>query len=349
MLDLSIPLERVDPHVTLENSDAIEIESVRKFDADHCAIAVDFFSEMAIFVLAEEEVVFVPAKGNVRRLRPHKGAILSAATAGKILLTGGDDGRVVAIDEVGAPECIFADDKVRWIDCIAANRDGSGAWSVGKQVFCRPVGGPEKVISVPSSVGGLEFARDGSLLAIAHYNGVTLYETRGDHRRLSVLNWKGFHGKVTFSPDAQILISAMREPTLHAWQLADKKDLPTPGYPTFVRSLDWTASGRFLVTSGSDRLILLTFQIHDNPLARMPLLLAPYYRLVVAVACHPTKEIAAVGYEDGLVLLVRIPDGAEIVIKSPDDSSISAMGWNELGDRLGVASESGQCRVFSLR
>ncbi len=334
--------------MTLESADAIEIESIRKIDAGRSAIAVEFFGGTAVFVLVEQDVIFVRAKGGEHRLRPHDGAILSSATDGRRLLTGGDDGRIVAIDEVGATECIFTDDKARWIDRLAVSRDGSSAWSVGKQVFCRAAGEPEKVIQVPSSVGGLAFARDGSVLAIAHYNGVTLCEPRSDHR-LSELKWKGSHMDVSFSPDAQVLVSTMREPTLHAWQLANKKDLPMPGYPTRVRSLDWTASGRFLATGGSDRLTLLTFQTQDNPLARMPLLLAPYGRLVAAVACHPTKEIAAVGYEDGLVLLVRIPDGAEIVVKAPDGSPISAMRWNEVGTQFGVASESGHCRVFSMR
>ncbi len=334
--------------MTLESSDAIEIESIRKIDADRSAIAVEFFGETAVFVLAEREVIFVPAKDGERRLQLHDGAILSSATSGKLLLTGGDDGRVMAIDEDGAIQCVFTDDKASWIDRLAASRDCSNAWSIGKQVFYHPAGGSEKIIQVPSSVGGLAFARDGTVLAIAHYNGVTLYKTQGDHPPAQ-LNWKGFHTAVTFSPDAQILVSTMREPTLHAWQLADKKDLPMPGYPTCVRSFDWTASGRFLATSGSDRLTVLTFQTQDNPLARTPLLLAPYRHLVVAVACHPTKEIAAVGYEDGLVLLVRIPDGAEIVVKSPDGSPISAMRWNETGTQLGLASESGHYRVFSVR
>ena len=335
-------------HLTQESADAIEIESIRKLDADRSAIAVEFIGETAAFVLAEEDVVFVTAKGGEHRLRLHGGAILSSATDGKRLLTGGDDGRIVAVDEASATECIFSEDKARWIDRLAAGRGGSMAWSVGKQVFFRTAGGREKVVQVPSSVGGLAFARDELLLAIAHYNGVTLCEPRSDHR-LTELNWKGSHVVVTFSLDGQVLVSTMREPTLHAWQLANKKDLPMPGYPSRVRSVDWTASGRFLATSGSDRLTLLTFQTQDNPLARMPLLLAPYRRLVAAVACHPTKEIAAVGYEDGLVLLVRIPDGAEIMVKAPDDSPITAMRWNEIGTRFGIASESGRCRIISMK
>jgi WD40 repeat protein len=335
-------------HVTQEIADAIEIESIRKIGADRPAIAVEFFGETAAFILAEEDVILVPVKGDECRLRLHGGAILSSVMNGRRLLTGGDDGCIVAVDEAGATECIFTDGKARWIDCLAASRSSSLAWSAGKQVYCRNAGGSEKIVQVPSSVGGLAFAPDESLLAIAHYNGVTLCELQNDYR-LSELNWKGFHLDVTFSPDGQVLVTTMREPTLHAWQLADKKDVPMPGYPARVRSLGWTASGRFLATSGTDRLALLTFQMKDNPLSRMPLLLAPYSRLVAAVACHPNKEIAAVGYEDGLVLLVRIPDGAEIMVKAPDESTIAAMRWNAAGKWLGIASDSGQCRVISIK
>lgn len=67
------------------------------------------------------------------------------------------------------------------------------------------------------------------------------------------------------------------------------------------------------------------------------------------MACHPTKEIVAIGYDDGLVLLVRIPDGAEIMIKPPDGRSILVMRWNAMGAQIGIALESGQCRVVSLK
>ena len=55
------------------------------------------------------------------------------------------------------------------------------------------------------------------------------------------------------------------------------------------------------------------------------------------------------GYEDGLVLLVRIPDGAEIVVKSPDGSPISAMRWNETGTQLGLLLKAATTGSFSVR
>lgn len=334
--------------MTQQIEDSVDIEKIRKVEADATGIAVYFLGDTVVFVLAEEAVLFVPAEGGEHRLKLHDGGILSSAADGRRLMTGGDDGHVIVSDQAGAIGCLYADDNGRWIDHLAASRAGSIAWSVGKQAFYRAADGSQKTIQVPSSVGGLAFAPDKSVLAIAHYNGVLLWEPAND-KQPTELSWKGSHLEVTFSPDGQVLVTSMREPTLHAWQMPSKKDLPMPGYPTRVCSMDWTASGRFLATSGSDRLTLLSFQVEDNPLARTPFLLAPYRSIVAAVACHPAKEIVAVGYGDGLVLLVRIPDGAEIMIKPPDGRSISAMRWNAIGTQIGIASENGQCRLVSLK
>ena len=44
----------------------------------------------------------------------------------------------------------------------------------------------------------------------------------------------------------------------------------------------------------------------------------------------------AQGYEDGFLLLCRIPDGVEILVRAaPEDRrAISALSWDEAGGRL---------------
>ena len=39
-------------------------------------------------------------------------------------------------------------------------------------------------------------------------------------------------------------------------------------------------------------------------MGKQPRMLAPYSKRAVAVACHPKQEIIAVGFEDGLIMLV---------------------------------------------
>jgi WD40 repeat protein len=333
--------------VTDDSENEVQIETIRRVKADRPAIAVAFLGDMAAFVLEEADILLVAAGIDERKTNVHDGALLCASSDRTKLFTGGDDGRIVVTDAAGDTQCVFEQPDGRWIDHLAVLPSGLSAWSAGKQVYYRREGQPDTVIQVPSSVGGLCFCASGSLLAIAHYNGVTLCDLQQDNTS-STLDWKGSHLDVSFSPDEKVLVTAMREPTMHGWRLEGRKDLPMPTYPVRVQSMSWTADGRFLATSGSDRLTLLPFQMDDNPLAQMPLLLAPYRTLATRVACHPNKSIVAVGYDDGLVLLVRVPDGAEIMIKAPDDNSISAMQWSATGSQLGIATESGECRCIYM-
>ena len=70
---------------------------------------------------------------------------------------------------------IAVDSGRRWIDHVAIAPDGAVAWSAGKQAFARAAKGLERSLDVPSTVGGLDFTPKGYRLAVAHYNGVTLW------------------------------------------------------------------------------------------------------------------------------------------------------------------------------
>ena len=188
------------------------------------------------------------------------------------------------------------------------------------------------MLEVPSTVGGLAFAPKGVRLAIAHYNGVTLWFPNAQTEP-ETLEWKGSHLAVRMSPDGRFVVTSMQEPTLHGWRLADRKDMRMSGYGARVRSLDWTVGGKWLATSGSTQLILWPFQAKDGPMGKTPRILAPAEAQVEVVACHPKQEVVAVGYADGLVLLVRIDDGAEVLARRPGDAPVTALAWSATGKR----------------
>jgi len=128
---------------------------------------------------------------------PHpEGAILVTASDGGRLFTGGDDGRVVATDGSGASE-VLADEKGRWIDALAT-RSGAVAWSSGKTVHARETSGAVKTWTAPSTPRGLCFLSKGYRLAIAHYNGVSLWFPNAAASP-EVLEWKGSHLDATVS------------------------------------------------------------------------------------------------------------------------------------------------------
>ena len=309
--------------------------------------SVHFLGEGAAFVGAEENVSFVDAEGEISRVEVLGGGILCAATDGKRIVMGGDNGKLVAVDAKGAVSELAVDPKRRWIDNVALHPDGAVAWSVGKTAFVRSGKNEDKFFEVPSTVGGLAFAPKGLRLAIAHYNGVTLWfpnmAANGEF-----LEWAGSHLAVTFSPDNKFLVTAMHEPALHGWRLADTRHMRMSGYPGRVRSMSWSADGKMLATSGADTVIMWPFASKDGPMGKEPAMLAPLQARVSAVACHPKQDILAAGYSDGTVLMVRLEDGAEILVRRNGGAAVSGLGWNAKGTLLAYAAEDGDAGLLEL-
>jgi WD40 repeat protein len=321
------------------------VERARTFAAGAPVVGIHFLESTAVFVLGEAALLLVAKDGAQSRVSVHGGAILSSASDGSRVITAGDDGKVIATAADGASVVIAADAKRRWIDHVAVAPNGTIAWSAGKQAYVMTGKGTE-TLEVPSTVGGLAFAPKGLRLAVAHYNGATLWfpNAKTEPEQLA---WKGSHLAAAFSRDGRFLVTAMHEPVLYGWRLADRHDMRMQGYAVRVRSLDWTADGKWLATSGATHLVLWPFQGKDGPMGKGAHLFAPAENNVETVACHPRHSIVAVGYADGLLLFVRIPDGAEILAKRPADAPVTALSWSADGTRLAFGTESGEAGILS--
>jgi WD40 repeat protein len=323
------------------------VERTRPVTASQPVVGAHFIGDVAVFMLGEEALLFAAPAGEARRVAIHGGAILASAADGDRIATGGDDGKLVATDAAGRSEMLATDAKHRWIDHVALGPDGAVAWSAGKQAFVRTPKGEERMLELPSTVGGLAFLPKGLRLAIAHYNGASLWFPNAQTAP-ETLAWKGSHLGMTVSPDGRFLVTSMQEPTLHGWRLADRKDMRMSGYAARVRSLAWTVGGKWLATSGSNQLILWPFQGKDGPMGKQPRILAPAEANAEAVASHSKQEAVAVGYADGLVLIVRIEDGAEILARKPAGAPVSALAWSVDGNLLAFGTEDGEAGIIAL-
>jgi WD40 repeat protein len=307
-----------------------------------------FLGSQPVLALAIGEVLLAET-GADSRVKVHEdGAILAVVSDGKTLFTGGDDGKVFALDAVGKTELV-AQEK-GWIDALAA-RNGALAWSSGKCVHARDAKGEVKSFVATSSVRGLSFFPKGYRLAVGHYGGVTLWfpNVQGS---ADALNWKGSHIDVTVSPDARFVVSSMQENALHGWRLSDKNDMRMSGYPSKTRSLSWSHDGQWLATSGADGCIVWPFSGKDGPMGKAPREcgVRPDV-LVTAVAFHPGALVVAIGYDDGWVMLVRLTDAAEILARRTEEGerdAISALAFDARGARLVFGTRGGQAGVLEF-
>jgi WD40 repeat protein len=320
-------------------------QHVRLFDAGAHVVAAAFFEETPAMALADGGVLIGEPHEQTRVVAHPEGAILIAVADGRTLLTGGDDGRVTATGAAASLREI-ANEKGRWIDALAL-RGQTYAWSAGKQVRARDETGAVRSWSAPSTVRGLAFQPKGYRLAATHYNGASLWFPKVEGPP-QTLEWKGAHLEATFSPDGRFLVTSMQENALHGWRLADSRNMRMTGYPGKTRSLSWSHDGAWLATSGAEAAIVWPFKDKDGPMGKAPSECGVREARVTTVAFHPRALVVAIGYADGLALLCRLADAAEILVRRPGGGPVSALAWNANGARLLIGLETGEAGLLNL-
>lgn len=300
------------------------------------------------FALADGTLRRAAMEGDWPATPVHDGAILSACADAKDgWVTGGDDGRLIRIAPDGTATEI-ADYKGKWVDHVASHPDGLRAAAVGKALHVLNMTGPLKTLTHPSSVGGIAFDAKGKRVAASHYNGASLWFVGAKEDKPRVLEWKGSHHAIAFSPDGTHVVTAMQEPSLHGWRLADGQHMRMSGYPTKTRSLSFTARGRWLATSGAESVVLWPF-FGGGPMGKAPTELAGGDEVFcTAVACHPQHEVVAAGFGDGLVLIAEIASGKVVPVAPPAGSPVSALSWSPNGALLGFGTEGGRAGLVDL-
>ena len=320
-------------------------QHARLIDAGAQVVAAAFLDSAPALALADGVVLIGEPEKQKRVIVHPDAAMLTAVSDGRTLLTGGDDGRVVAVRADGTLDEI-ADEKGKWVDALAL-RGKAYAWSVGKQVRVRDEAGGVKTWSAPTTARGLSFQPKGFRLAATHYNGATLWFPKVEGVP-ETLEWKGAHLDVTFSPDGRFLVTSMQENALHGWRIQDSRNMRMTGYPAKTRSLSWSHDGQWLATSGADAAVVWPFKDKDGPMGKAPRECGVRQARVTQVAFHPKALVVAIGYADGLVLLVRLGDAAEILVRLPGDGAVSALGWSATGSQLLFGLESGAAGLLSL-
>lgn len=323
-------------------------EAVTHLSAGAEVTAIGWLRDTAAFALGDGGVMLAKGSETHRTDAHPEGAVLVAACDGKRILTGGDDGRVAATGPDGATATL-ADAGGAWIDALAVNPSGAFAYAAGKKVHAVDDKGRVKTFEAPSTARGLAFAPKGYRLAISHYNGATLWYPNLEPKP-ELLDWKGSHIDVTWSPDGRFVVTSMQENSLHGWRLApDRGHMRMSGYAAKPRSFSWSFGGAWLATSGADAAIIWPFDSKEGPTGKPPRECGVRHAKVTRVAFHPNVNVLAIGYEDGCILLVRFDDGAELLVRrATDDSGITALTWDKTGGQLAFGCEDGQAGILSL-
>jgi WD40 repeat protein len=121
------------------------------------------------------------------------------------------------------------------------------------------------------------------------------------------------------------------------------------GYPAKTRSLSWSHDGAWLATSGADAAVIWPFGSKEGPTGKPPRECGVRSARVSRVAFHPRALVLATGYEDGAVMLIRLTDGAELMVRKPSDGgAVTAMAWDAAGRRLLFGCAQGAAGLLTL-
>lgn len=274
-------------------------------------------------------------------------------TANDRLVTGGEDGKVFSVKANGAVEELAAAGR-KWVTSVAAGPQGAIAYAVGRSAFVRFADGKTKEFQHPRTVEGLAFAPKGMRFGVARYNGATLHfpATEG---KPTELEWAGAHTGIAFSPDGNFVVTTMQENALHGWKMEatkggmEARHMRMTGYPAKVKSISWSAKGKWLASSGAPAAIVWPFAGKDGPMGKAPEELGSRANIMVTnVAFHPVEDVLAIGFIDGMILGVRLADGKEALLRRPGKGAITSMDWSATGKLLAFASEAGDCGIIDI-
>ena len=282
-----------------------------------------------------------------REITVHSGPILAMVadpTGG--FITGGDDGwvRRVALDGTVTD---LAQWHGKWIEHLVPVDKDRLAVAVGKSVYVLALDGRQLMAlgPAPSTVSGLDYRSD--TLAVAHYNGLSVYRLSDAEPKPKPYLWKGSHLAVALSPDLTYVASALQEGEVHGWRLADDTEMRMAGYPSKVKSLSWSSDGSFLATSGANVLAGWPFD-GEGPEGRPPIELHEGEAMVTRVACHPLAPLVAGGFADGLVVISDAPSRKTGRYHLTKDQPITALLWSPDGRHLLAGAEDGRAAIFTI-
>lgn len=152
---------------------------------------------------------------------------------------------------------------------------------------------------------------------------------------------------LAWSPDGRLLAAGLLDGGVALIDPATRRVLRLPDYPAPVRTLDWSADSRWLVTSGAFRTIVWAVEgSHDRPktleTGRSGLV------AVEAARLHPHLPLVAAGYENGMIVVMAVGQRDELVIRDPAPGGLRDLSWSGDGEHLAFHAAQGWAGVIDL-
>ncbi|WP_323770154.1 hypothetical protein [Antarctobacter sp.] len=121
-------------------------------------------------------------------------------------------------------------------------------------------------------------------------------------------------------------------------------------FPSAVRSVGFSDKAGGMVASGAFRVVGwdlpdLPFGDHEGAPIETG---KPGLTIVDRVAVHPTRDLCAVSYVNGLVMICRIGHPDEMLLREGTGAAVNALVWSDDGAHLAIAGEDGTLSITTF-
>ncbi|MCU0720722.1 MAG: WD40 repeat domain-containing protein [Pirellula sp.] len=195
-----------------------------------------------------------------------------------------------------------------------------------------------------STIADIGWNPDGSGIAVAAYNGLTLH-VPGKQTQPRKYVWKGSSLVLSWSPDSKYIASGEQDSTVHFWYVKSGEDAQMSGFPTKVLELSWDRSGRWLATGGG-AVICLWDCAGKGPAGRRPWQYDAHLNRVTQLAFQTHGDRLASADSDGFLFLWEPLKHDKIIGGVGLKAAASCLRWNRKG-ALAVGQRDGHLVKFA--
>ena len=194
--------------------------------------------------------------------------------------------------------------------------------------------------SLVSTISGLCWKNDSSILAIAYYGGVLLYSVL--ENTIQEIPFSNALVSLSWSKDGKFICGGTQDHRIHFWELplTDESDFEMSGYPTKVNILDWDFQSKFFASNCYNDIIV--WQIEgDRPVGKVPLTLSGHLGKVTSMAFQHNSFVLASGEENGIIWFWNPNRKKEAYCGALIEGAISQIKWSPNDNQLVVGTASG--------